>query len=1004
MAREHWESMKKLFNFAFGDSPAGPRRHAAPSAASPRNRGAGQSPRTPEQVGSATGEPPPRGSFSLALGELVTGRYRITRVIGCGGMGEVYEAQDEFLKEAIALKTLRVDLARDEGIVRRFQREIQLARKVTHPNICRVFETGRHESVRSDISEPFFTMELLIGETLSERIRREGRLSRAEAFPIAVQIAEGLQAAHEAGIVHADFKSGNVLLVPGTHGERAVITDFGLARIDPATVPADETRTTSAMGHVVGTVSVASDIYSLGIVLFEMATGKLPFEGRHVIKAAVQRVSGEGISARSLVPNLDSRWDAAIARCLQKEPERRFASAGDLADWFREGTWRMSPRYWTRREWIRIGAVTGIPVVAAGGYWVWFRKPYHAQPVALGWYQKGVAALHSMTYEAARRAFERAVEAEPGFALAHASLARAYEELDYSELANESMLRAMTAAQESRLSSEDARKLRALEFLVSHDYVRAKPLFQQFEDSASPGEKPAEALESGWLAEKGDDTKGAEAAYRRALKLNPGYAAAKLRLGFILGRRRQVPAALKAFQEAEDLYSASSDYEGVTETLLQKVNLLNRSSRSAEAMPLIQKALVASSTVGSPYKQIRLQLLQSVTARNLGDTKQAGALARQAIDAAITERMDNLATAGLMDLGNAFLKDGDLSSAEPIFRKALDVARRGKVRRLEARALASLASLCEQQHRPEEAKQFIDLATPFFRQAGYRREFIQAMAILGGVYQQEAKYDEGIQVLQETLASAIQLDDNKLTESLIRQRLGDCLRGQGAWPAALEQFELIQGSSAKFACTQLYWRLGRSQDAARRLSEVQQALKKSPDQTMLSKLRVLQAEMAYAKGHWAEALQALPPAGSGGEKAEPSADLIRALVTIRTRRSQGADLVNGEIQRLDQAGRQHEAAWARLSAAEAFVAVGNRGPALSLAAEALGFFEPRRIWEAVWRGHVVSALASQEAAEAEAHRTKARDALAQLKILWPSDMNNYLGRPDIKPLFDGIRI
>src|SRR6266542_2843457 len=154
---------------------------------------------------------PDRGDSNAQLvpGDFVAGRYRISRLIGRGGMGEVYEAHDEPLNEAIALKTLRFNYSNDEEIDRRFQKEIQLSRRVTHVNVCRVFETGVHR-FDDDARPPvrFFTMELLSGDTLSARIRQAGRLPRHEAFPIAVQLAEGLNAAHRAGIVHADFKSG----------------------------------------------------------------------------------------------------------------------------------------------------------------------------------------------------------------------------------------------------------------------------------------------------------------------------------------------------------------------------------------------------------------------------------------------------------------------------------------------------------------------------------------------------------------------------------------------------------------------------------------------------------------------------------------------------------------------------------------------------------------------------------------------------------------------------
>ena len=970
---------------------------------------------------------------SLAPGELVAGRYRIVRLIGRGGMGEVYEAYDQFLKEPIALKTLRVELVRKIGVLPRFQKEVQLARKVTHPSVCRVFETGLEDRGPVFPPLPFFTMELLAGETLAARIQRVQRLSRREAFPLAVQMAEGLQAAHAAGVVHADFKSANVILVPGARGERAVITDFGLARVDPATIPADQTRSVDAGAHLTGTVaymspeqmtgeiiSVASDIYSFGIVLFEMATGRRPFDENHVIHSAVQRVSGGGITARSLVPNLDARWDAAIARCLQKEPERRFASAGDLAGWFREDGWRAPLRYRTRRDWIRAGIMAGVPIAAAGAYWKWTHLPYRPQPAALDWYRKGVAGLHSMTYEAARKAFQQAVAVDPGFALAQAGLARAYDELDYSDLAKESMLRAMTLAQDSRLSSQDELRLRSLEALVARDYDRARPLFQRLEDAAAPGEKAAAALENGWLEQQADNTQAAAAAYARALKLSPGYAAAKLRLGYILGRRRQVDAALAAFREAESLYRASSDYEGVTEAQLQQAMLLNRSSRSAEAAPIIRKALAVAGAVGNSYQKISLQLAEATAARYLGDTAQAGALAQQAIDAALAEKMDSLATSGLIDLGNSFVIAGDLASAEPVFRRALDIAGRAKVRRDEARARASLASLCEQDHRPDEAQQFVEAALRFYRQAGYRREFVQAMSLLGSIHEQKAEFEESAQVLREALAAAAQLDDSR-TEALTRERLGEALRDQGDWPEALSQLEQAAGvlgsraSSSLLSRAELYGRLGRRDDAQRSWSQVEKLITAGSNLRLLLQLKVNQARFAYQDDRMQDALalsrEASRIAAAAGGEAALEAHLLQALVSVRTH--PGAltgDPPGGVVDEFDKAKLLLEAASARLDLANAMLARPGAGPAAMkmvrrFTSEALDFFEPRKIWEAAWRAHALAAEAAPDPAAAQAQKAAAGSALARMKQAWPrASFESYLRRPDIRRLSTGLNI
>src|SRR6185503_13043288 len=306
---------------------------------------------------------PGRFAQSLSVGDVIAERYRIIRLIGRGGMGEVYEAHDLLLNERVALKTLRGDLAGDETLLARFHQEISITRRVTHPNVCRIFEVGIH---RAGAQPPllFFAMELLHGQTLSERINA-GRLTRDEVFPIAIQLAEGLQAAHRAGIVHADFKSANVILVPSESGVRAVITDFGVARAEAGSTVVEETRSGHETIRVAGTlaymspeqlsgdpVTTASDIYSFGIVLFEMACGRRPFDDADVIKSAMLRASGPPPSARSVVPTLDERWDMAISRCLERDPHRRFESAGDLADWLRDARW-WDVSHWTWSDRVR---------------------------------------------------------------------------------------------------------------------------------------------------------------------------------------------------------------------------------------------------------------------------------------------------------------------------------------------------------------------------------------------------------------------------------------------------------------------------------------------------------------------------------------------------------------------------------------------------------------------------------------------------------------------------
>jgi tetratricopeptide (TPR) repeat protein len=831
-------------------------------------------------------------------------------------------------------------------------------------------------------------------------------------------MAQGLEAAHQVGIVHRDFKSANVILVPGSAGERAVITDFGMAALDPTMLGPSDTRTIEDVAHIAGTVAymspeqmtggtitVASDIYSLGVVLFEMATGKRPFDDRHLVHSAWQRASDSGIAVRPLAPNIDPRWESAIKHCLRKEPKQRFQSAAELATWFGGGSWT-APRLWTRRQWIQRSTAVAGPVLAGAGFWFWWQLPYQPAPAALEAYARGLNALHSMTYEAARRQFELAVKADPKFALAHAGLARAYDEMDYTERATEEMLHAHDATHEGPLSRADDRRLSAWGYMISREYDKAAPLFRQLEDSASGPGKAAAALESGWLAQQRDETDVALTDYQRALKLRPGYAAAKLRLGSILQRKRKDAQALQAFDEAKALYHEAADIEGEIATLIERASLLHRRNRLQEAMSAIEDGLLKARAVANKYQEIRLEQLKGVVLRKLNDFPGAVELARKANAEAEVEHMYNLAANGSSDLGNALLDKGDRELAKKAFDQALELARRGKVRRQEIRALVSLGSLYEQNEQPREAIQPVEEALRFYQQAAFRTELIQAKTVLGGALDQLAEYQQAISVLVPAADDAAQLQDRGL-EAGLRNRLANTYRDRGDWLLALDEYTRTIDAvganpfaeSVRVWLADIQWKLGRRREAELLVLQVQSAQEKNGDGALGSVLRAQQARMAYDDGKWKQALDLSKGPGLSWPD-DVDLSLTRALSRIQIERSAAAgEAAMQVIQRLERAGMSGYAAAARLSAAEAWLAAGDSQRGRQSLGNALEFFENTRVVESLWRAHAIAARLAASSEDEARHWSAASVRLGELGTAWgPEVLSFYRSRRDIKEL------
>lgn len=268
----------------------------------------------------------PIGGGRFAPGEVIAERYRVVALAGRGGMGEVYRAEDLTLGQLVAIKFLPVSLSQDADSLARFHSEVRIARQVSHPNVCRVFDIGESGGA------PFLSMEYVDGEDLASLVRRIGRLSPDKATEIARQICAGLAAAHERGVVHRDLKPSNVML-DGSGKIR--ITDFGLAGIAATIQGADVRAGTPAYmapEQLAGKeVSARSDIYSLGLILYEVLTGKRVFEAATLPELLKLRERGTITNPSTIVNDLDPLIERVILRCLESDPAKRPASALQVA-------------------------------------------------------------------------------------------------------------------------------------------------------------------------------------------------------------------------------------------------------------------------------------------------------------------------------------------------------------------------------------------------------------------------------------------------------------------------------------------------------------------------------------------------------------------------------------------------------------------------------------------------------------------------------------------------
>jgi len=336
----------------------------------------------------------------LSRGSTFAGRYEIIEEIGQGGMGKIYRVEDTKIKEEVALKLIRPEIAADQRTIERFSNELKFARKIAHKNVCRMYDLGEEKGTH------YITMEYVAGENLKQMIRMMGKLSPVQAVSIARQICEGLAEAHRLGVIHRDLKPSNIMI--GRQGT-AYIMDFGIAR-------SLQTRGKTGVEAMVGTpdyippeqadgreVDQRSDLYSLGIILFEMTTGQLPFKGDTPLSVAVKHKNEVPPDPSKLNPHIPEELGLLILKCMEKDKEKRFQNVEELRLELEKIEKRLSSveketpaqkPFWLRpitfrKPWVVIAALLAL-VIASGTVFMLLRR---GQPVAASSGLKMLAVL-----------------------------------------------------------------------------------------------------------------------------------------------------------------------------------------------------------------------------------------------------------------------------------------------------------------------------------------------------------------------------------------------------------------------------------------------------------------------------------------------------------------------------------------------------------------------------------------------------------------------------------
>ena len=997
------------------------------------------------------------------------GHYRIVRLLGSGGMGDVYLARDLKLERDVAIKLLPAD-GGDHGATRkRVLNEAQAAAGLDHPSICAVHEVGETADGRA-----FIVMQYVEGETLAVVLRR-GPLPVREALALAARIAEALAAAHRRGIVHRDLKPQNVMVTPLG---RPKLLDFGLAKLvhaAPSAQDADVQAAQTLVGVVKGTpaymspeqvqqrpIDGRSDLFALGALLFECLAGRRAFSGASTSEIFHQILHVHPPPLSQVRDGLHERHDELCRRLLAKDPDDRFQSADEVIGAIRllvsdssrdtqapldahtpgggaqpalteavtvgpgtpvpgvfsrdqPGT-RPGIRPWihARRLFLPVLAALVLSAAALAGWWGWSatRTLPTAPADAARWYQRGVEAIREGAYHSGQRALEEAIRRFPNYPMAYARLAETLAELDDERGAQSQLLRLSSILpDESRLPEDDRLRLQGTRALVLRDLDASLAAFERLVERHA-GDASA-WLDLGRVQEAAGRRTDARASYAKATAIDPQYAAAHLRLGYVEGQESNRNGAMRAFGESERLYRAAANTEGETEVLLRRGGLYYVLGDLPQARVDLERATGLASTLKVTHQAVRAQLrLSGVTAaegRFAESERMAAAAVQQALDAGL----DTIAADGLTDLTATLMEAGRIPEAVAQGERALQLAERRGARRTAARARVQLASVRLLEDKPKDALALVEGAVAFLRDHRERRFELYGLLIMSRAYQMLDDLERARAASADVVATAEAMHDNDQL-AIALSNLASVASSLGQLPQALahrERAEAIRRSQNDASAlpydlanrADLLITLGRFDDADRVLDELEAGIAAGIEAYVGRgrRAKYLRAMADVVSLRCEDALQRLAGLAPSSQPDSVSAmapvllDFAHARLRIPARGSGQPAAAANSSGTPPFAGERHY--WRAAAALER----GRAAAALAEAERGLVLLGKLPNDELRWRLAALGAVSARSLGQADtgrAMRASAQEALARLRSDWPAGVDLYLQRPDLAEL------